>query len=540
MFLRFLVIVGLALAAACSDPIDVSDAGADAPDAFAPPFRELVLEVDSDLSLTSGEEVEVVVRVIDVMGETVTGAMVDFALDGTAHDSSLGTLIGRTGRDGRASATITAGTTAAAFRVRISGDGADDIFLRVAVSDAGFGTLLVHAEYEGDREVDSIAVRVYADTRCEDERTMVGRGDRAMRLAVDERETRFFGLPAEVSYAIVAQGDGPSGTTLARGCVEDVILGADEEAELTITLGDLPLTTTGVYDTGVVLATSDSADTLNVAVTERGAATLEARGGAASAILAGVENILAIDGIMTDFERLERRDEAVRMRLAETFSDRLGPSSAIVELGALLRESTQETELLGSMRIDPEGAGITFDVREVFVHSATGEMRRMPDVDGVTADLTGSLMTDEESLVIDELAVSLPLGRYALAVFMAAATERDFGTARDMFVDSVGCEEIGMVISEELRVSCGAECLVAGCQDAMDALFTDIEAEVAELDVMRDQIRLDGVANLGDEDDDLRVDAVVADDLSGGWYGADGEFDPVSASFRATRAPVPD
>ena len=541
MFLRFLVMLSVLLATACSGPIDVSDAGGDAPDAFAPPFRELMLEVADDLSLTSGEEAEVVVRFVDVMGNPVTGEMIDFALDGTAHDSSLATVEARSNREGRTSAVITAGTTAAAFRIRISAEGADDIFLRVAVSDAGFGTLQVNTEIAGARDVDTIAVRVYADTSCEDERAMIGRGDRAMRLSGEERETLFFGLPAEVRYAIVAQGDGPSGSTLALGCVDDVLVSADEEAEVTIALSDLPLATTGVYDTALTLVTSDSAEMLCRAVPERGASTLDARGGAVATLLAGVAEVLAIDGDDTDLGRLERRMASLASLLSRTLSEDLGPRSAITRLGELLCEATQETELVGSMRIDPAGAGITFDVREVFVRDAMGEMRRMPEIDGVAAELRGSVMTDEESLVIDELAVSLPLGHYALAVFTAAAVERDFGTTRDLFVDSVGCEEISAAISDELTVSCGAACLITGCQLAMDSLFVDIATEIEGLNVRRDQVRLEGTASLGDEDGDLRVDAVIADELSGGWYGADdGEFDPLSATLRATRAPVPD
>ncbi|MFW5920786.1 MAG: hypothetical protein ACOCUS_03010, partial [Polyangiales bacterium] len=274
-----LLTMGALALSGCSTPVAESPDDGGMGDADVAPSTSLEVVDEPRLGLVFGEGATFRVRYRRDDGTPIEGGTVRFALDGNAHDSTLDEVEATTGTDGIARGTVLAGTTRAAFRVRVTAEGAAAVFLDVSVSDRGFGTLRAEiAPYDGERTVDHVVLNVFAATSCDAEGLLGRTADRSKRLSLEESSARFLGLPADLSYAVTARGENAGDEALAWACVDGIEVMADDDVRTDVALSDLPLEVAGEYDMAADVAAPEVAATFDEAATSSGLAPVMAAG----------------------------------------------------------------------------------------------------------------------------------------------------------------------------------------------------------------------------------------------------------------------
>lgn len=547
MLLRLFRTVGvLALFAACGTQIDppVADAG---PDSSPVPMATQLTYEGDELELVFTETAELRFRYREADGTSIVGATLSFALDGSAHDSTLGQLEAQTDADGYAVADVIAGSTAAAFRVRVSAERAAPIFVDVAVSDTGFGTLVVGVGYSGDRTVSALVVDAFANKDCPAALEGDATADRTAILELDADDVPFFGLPAEISYAVLVRGVGADGrTTLAQGCADDVLVTVDSEARADVGLDDLDLLVEGGYAAEVRIDSRATAITLSEWVRSTGRSALDGAGGDAHLLLDAVEaqlgvlgevdaaNAIALDRTTADLEtELDRRLRAVEA----------GPSSSVDAVADIFALRTERIDLSGTLMLNPGGDPLSvFVIEQVSAGSVDGVAPLVlldlaavgrPPVAAVAATLDASGGTIEMS----HLDVEMPLSNVARAILRSVALERGLESTGEILREVGGCDILETLARERPSLStCDAACISAACDLTFATVTTILELSLDEVSFTRNAMHLDGDLDLADDDGDLLVERIAGGDLVGSWTGVTAlEDDDLSGSFEATR-----
>lgn len=548
MFLRFVRTVGvLALFAGCGTQVGNGrpmDGGTDA--GPAPTAAELTFEGDSELGLVFGETAELRFRYREADGAPIGGATLDFALDGSAHDSTLAQIDALTDADGYATATIIAGSTAAAFRVRASAERAAPLFVDVAISDTGFGTLVVDVGYGGERSVARLGVDAFASQGCDAALAPDATADRSALLELDAEDVPFFGLPAEIPYAVVVRGLGADDTTLARGCVDDVLVDADSESRIEVTVDDLDLLVEGGYAAQVRIDSRATATTLSEWVRSVGLSAIEGVGGGAHLLLDSVEaqlrsvgdfttvDAIALDRATADLEtELDRRLRAVEV----------GPSVAVNEVADMFALRTERIDLSGTLVVTPGGEPLSlFVIEQVTAGSSDGVAPLVmldlaafgpPPVAAVTASLDAAT----DTITMSRLDIDMPLGSIARATLAAVALERGFESVDDIMLSVGGCEALETLARERPSLSaCDGECIATSCDLAFATVMTILQLSLDEVNFTRSSMHLNGELDLADDDGDLIVERIAGGSLVGSWTGVTSlEDDELAGSFEATR-----
>ncbi|MCC6878104.1 MAG: hypothetical protein IT378_27575, partial [Sandaracinaceae bacterium] len=349
MRLNYLACV-LCLSAGCSGSAIVLDGGPE-PDGSLPAGR-LVLESAPSLTLVFGAESEIVVR-YEESGAPASGVPLRFGLEGRANDSTLTELTVETDAQGRARASVIAGSVASVFRVRIDAERAASASVDVAVGDLGFGGLLVEAPYSGRREgAVRRVVEIGADLDCGSLRP--GEGSRTMVFtSPSSAELVFPTLPVGPRYAVAARVEGSGGAVLARGCVDAIELVRDQQTRVSITIVDRPLTLAGDYDARVAV-TSEPVIALVADVFTAAGETLVAAAGSPAALC-----LDALDRQLDPAGRafLSTRRAALEASLAgDLDAAGEGPEVSLEIARSRLRERLSAITLAGPLGVGDTGA----------------------------------------------------------------------------------------------------------------------------------------------------------------------------------------
>jgi hypothetical protein len=182
-----------------------------------------------ELGMVAGETATLTVTVSPPGAHTVR-----FALLGDAKDAFVNPSLVRTGPDGMAQTSLTALTASSRFTVRAAASrvSASRDVATVAVSGA---TLLVTANYLGNRPVQSWSASVHTNLTCE-ELQGVPFPD-GLRLTTSEEEVvRVDGVPPETPIAVVVRAE-----RFAGGCRNVQPLRASSDTEVSVDVMDRPL-----------------------------------------------------------------------------------------------------------------------------------------------------------------------------------------------------------------------------------------------------------------------------------------------------------
>lgn len=521
---------------------------------------DLELLSEQRVTLRFGEPATLSVRLTDRNGEPIEGQPIGFALMGRARDASLDELEVATDADGRADNRLMAGEVVATFRVRISAPGAGDLYVDIRVSNAGFGTLLVDAPYEGSRSVQQRSVAALAMMECAEAMRMAGDPMTTLTPETGDAPAEFLALPAEVSYAVMASADGADGTVLARGCVDGVMLGADEQVRIAVPFEDEPLAPQGSYDAVFTLDTSAPSatlvrtmrDALELAIIGD-AVSLETPAAEAGFLLdslelaldaEGLSSVEGVSALLTELRDARANPGATsleRSLASQLELGAVGPRAAAVELGAQLGAALRAVAVEAQLSLDDQ----------YFLSTSPQRWSTLPEDDdaepvSIDVDAAADLSQAEHELARDALVLSstdLPSALGALAAEVTSAiTSTAEGEAGVQLRALTGCSELSTWLSAQSfdASACDAACVEMACARALARMAASARDALTAVDDERPAIRLGVELALTDDDGDLAVERIAGEMLEGVWRNPattdDVELEAITGTLEASAA----
>jgi hypothetical protein len=561
--LRFGTWAALVALVACDGDPDLAsgeaDSGVVSADDVVPEERRLELVSARGLRLDAGDETRIEVRLVNADDRPVAGEPVAFALVGRARDASLAELAVTTDADGVASNRLMAGQMVATFRVRASAEGADDVYVDVASSDAGFGALVVDATYAGGRAVAQRMLTAQADAKCGDDPI---EGDPTLTLT-DADEATFQALPADTTYAVTGVATGADGTVLASSCVDGVEVEADRDVRTHVVWDDEPLRPVGTFELEADLDTTAPAASLAQSLAWAGEGLVFDVAGVASADAADAAFLLdSLDDTLRseayadrpDFVSLadaiaqERAMPTMLPTLEQTLQGVLdvaeaGPRVVVARMANSVEESLSRVTLAVEVTLDRDGKELPMAWRALHAHAVpvpTDAPSPTVDLGMLDADASAEAVfrAGKDSVEITEVRFVLPFGALATQSLRTMAS-RDAGLMREL-VGAIGCnafadwreaQDVGPNV-------CHGNCIQAACDRAIGRIVAATEIAWLALDTQRPRVTLHGELMLEDEDGDLDVERMGAALLWGAWEAAsdDTVADLISGSATARRS----
>jgi len=531
----------------CSTSETRGDAGLPGHDADVLPATLLELQTEPSITLLFGETRQFRVLYTEADGTPIPHATLSLAFVGRAHDSSLASLDIVTADDGTATGAVLGGRVAAAFSIRVAADRAASLHINVSVSDAGFGGLDVRTRYSGVRPVTGRVVAVFAATSCTDPLVATGMGDRTVTLAEGDEEARFFALPAGLEYAVLARGVGPTGETLAQACIDGILIEADRDAVVPVTLQDLPILVDGTYAAELRFVTTAPSATLTSTLGAAGSAPVALAGSDANMLLDALATHLRSSGEIAGADALATARETgdlERSLQANLDGMAVGPTAASAQLADLVGSRAELMEIAGSLTIEFGTATVDWSTAGLSTRSGDPDASRLvidlPSLGGTPMVTIDALLDlDRARMDVSELVAPIPLGSLGRGVLTALTLERGLDGTAALMLDSGGCGVLGTWGGDQPVIAsvCDSDCLLVACKVALETIAEAMLAALIDLDVERSQIVVAGEVTLVDEIGDLRVDSLQAEGLTGFWRAAAGTSgDTVTARLGAVRA----
>lgn len=176
---------------------------------------------------------------VGIGGIPVGGARTEFSLVGAPADALLGSDSLITDNDGTVSVRLRAGSTNGSFRVRMSTEGADPVFIDVDITGSAAGNVVVRTGYTGSEAVDHYEVRLH-DGRgaCS---TGAGGPATVQHLSVPANlDARFNNLTAGASYSASVRAIAADGHVVAESCGGATSVVAQRDAIINVHLSPPP------------------------------------------------------------------------------------------------------------------------------------------------------------------------------------------------------------------------------------------------------------------------------------------------------------
>jgi hypothetical protein len=518
-------------------------ARANAGDALEPGTRTLEITSSAPIRAGLGARIKLSGRLLDADEEPVVAATVSFALIGRMQDSSISALDSVTGDDGVFENELIAGEIATAFRLRVVSAGAIDLFADVVVSDAGFGTLLVTASYEGTRMVKQSSVFAQADTSCSDVQRMPD--DPQAALSANETLARLSALPAGVRYAVTAVAENDSGKVLARGCVDGVAIQADTVTKTEIEFTDEPLMRAGVFAFSAEFGSKAPASALAVALLGSVDSLIvgdESSGGAvenpeASFLLDTLAATLRSDDGQPEWPALAdavANDRATKPS-KETPEHQLqglleinghGPLLASTRMAALVQTDLEHLRLSGELTLTRSGnpAATFLPTRIEAVATQAGQKPIAIDLarDRIKAATKARFLGAEDALQVSSMSFSPQLGALSSQVLRAVMSVDAPGHG-DEVRELLGCASLEEWLNDQsysAGASCDTDCIAEVCERAVARLLSAAESGLLQLDEARPSWTLSGTFALIDQNGDLFSEQMTCDAFSAEWDAA--------------------
>jgi len=493
-----------------------------------PPTGQLVIEGETTLRLTFEEQRVLTVRYVEE-GTPVRGAHLALALVGTAQDSRLSALDVTTDDEGRASVQLTAGTTRATFRVRISADRVAEATIDVSVSDGGFGGILVRAPYRGPRPVTQRSVLVFSDMECGSMLDLDAPG-RAIISTDPTIDISIESLPAGGRYAVVVQAQSSSATTLAHACKDGVLVAPDQTTQVDLRLDPIGLSADGRYTAELGLDAESASERLRTELEEAGLGIVERAGGDSGLLLDALETELRRLGAIptADALAMDRASTGIEASLGVRLSSaRVGPSTAIADLAIELDLRSRWIILSSVLHIDvAEAEPVSWTPIAIRAGSTADDDRPLSlDLDAAglrsTATLSATLDAFADTITLDSAAFDLRLGKVGRAVLAAIAAERAVATTAELLAPVGGCSTFRTWLTprSSLRASCDDSCVDAVCTAALEQVADGALERIDALDTSFARITLSGAGTLETHGDEtVSVDVLVLASLEASWH----------------------
>lgn len=486
-----------------------------APDGGMGERRIEVLTVGS-LLLGFGEEGRVDVRVVRGDGTGVSGAPVRFALDGTANDASLDVVSVGTDRMGNAGTRVIAGGASGTFRVRATTEGAVAVFIDVAISDAGFGTVRVSYADESERSPVVFVAELYTGTGCQLAEAG-GSPDRVVAFLDGQSMLSFLGLAAGPTYSVLVRGTDVEGEEVAIGCNDGVLVPTDGEAVVTVTLAARERLLAAGYDAKVSFAlgplhtladgAASSAVTSLLGGSTEAAVFLDALG--ADLRLAGFE---AEADALEDARSMTSLEADFGTHLVDTDS---GLSVAALEVTSALRQMFTHAELVGTIGFDDAPLLATLLLTRTGVGQPPGPLPTVPWLSLIDPIPPSAVTLDSFGLSLGvDLHIALGAGS-ALAVLLDLIEATD---AASYWGAAASVDEVAsFALPAGIEAACNTVCRAGVFRSVSVRLSERTREAFGALDADHAGLALVGMAQTVDDDRDFVSDAFVGSSLTATW-----------------------
>ena len=553
----------------CDEDTPVADTGPDSR------TLSVVKGYGPDVGLRPGAEAQLRVRYTAPSGVAIKEGQVRFAIFGDPSGSTLSADRANTDANGVATITVRAGAGNSSFQVTASAQGSADALFYIEVSDKGFGSISVSAQYSGALpriQLVSITHFLLPGGACVGVDPISPSGVLRSRNATKlEEAVLFTAIALGSARAVLTRAVTSDGRARASGCVEvpGSVFKADRLLALTVELRDLAPRLQGEYqlDTVVTLPggsasapswprpladaltpwddlsdckrdpaqklldcvvdAMDAADPLDCVVAQpsAAAAAIQAERGALTSGCRGIYTVRATPSLEKQlYARMELKGKTTLSALAQI------PAAARTQFSRLTLTSTltltalsSESRAVGrheleSVALGPSTSAASFKVSEIGLANWSAH----PVEARVSNTWVLKLSSHQLSLRLGLLArEALSRGVLKPAKLPGASTALVAQILGLLKIDSggkslTGCDALQDMVCSAARL--GPKCLGQACQLGAAALATSLDQGFSLLDKhAAADLTLSGEVELKDESGDLKIDRLGTTALPGVW-----------------------
>jgi hypothetical protein len=517
-----------ALLATCLFSVGLAGCAISAPnsDMGSDPSQQDGAHLDNEgadnISVLPNHMAELSVRYYDAYGSPVPGVAVEFAFIDAAPGSSLMPTTPVTDDDGRVRSTLSVGSEPVdMFRVRVSADGVDPIYIHVKVSEVATVSVDVEVTYGGERDVNTRTVTALPSVTCE-EALAAGVSGELTYTYPEAQTVKRFELGPGLHYAVVAWGKDQTNAKVAEGCTEldAPILGVTKPVSKRVELLDTTMKLLGSFDLTLDLDVSASVERASGIISTVASAALPA-----TDYPEGDYYLDALEAQLRDAGETSAADD-----LAARSAELAGPLQTSLETaqqGALAYAAAlgESCAAFGDRLEVRTKFGSAVDANTIMVSMLRA--RTSDGVDGIPLELApeGTWPVDAAysdtlgAVNINLLTLPVGLGSYVKALISGLAERPEPGPRAQG-----GCAALAAFIAgdEALNTACDADCAAAACTRALDAVDSASASALTALDTTYASIGLRGQVYAHERTGDGVVDDLGPNrgEFEGSWGNA--------------------
>ena len=523
-----------------------------------------------DIGLVPGESITLKVRYTDHTGDPLVGGEILFALRGETGGSTLAQPKAITDQNGIAQMLLMAGYEESFFDVDVTAESAPSVKYNVAVSDAGFGSLIVFTDYEGmhkPEDLKQIQASLYLGRTCfelEMSDPIIPKRIRSLESLQDSAVFGFLPLSSSYAVTVVSKNDEEKKETFGCKEIRENALKPNAYLETIIPMNDLIPNLSDLYEvrSEVVLPSGENGGEQIMTALRPWTFMGECDYGCAESFLDCLQS--ALENPETDPEDLTCGNTTPTNELGLKIEDLRGQKVARCRTGwtegnspsleKVLQESVCREESTGKLKTlaqTESSALLRFTIYSLMSFRSIGvpgqwvadhvlktarfyEAFGMPSVDiqSVGAPITraNSILIEKEAsspmvLLFAEQGFSIKLGRLLLQVLNSHYLEAPIpsvrsGLERLLSANSTNsesaCTSIDKIVCSEIQQPEG--CLEDACESAMIASAHRLETGLLSIDpVDKDLFFLGGEVTMIDMNRDLEAEKLGSVDTPGFW-----------------------
>ncbi|MFT7579843.1 MAG: hypothetical protein ACI9MR_001510 [Myxococcota bacterium] len=535
--------------------------------------REIIVLHDTDraLQVTVTQTVKIRAKVIDyaVSGPApnvaVNATLIPSADPAASGDASLNTLQSYTNEAGLAEFEFRANTVAgASYTIELTSTGADPVRFEVLVTDAPRGSIAVALQYEGPVSVKNVHIQlvtgqftcgqfnpVYPPEQAFADKTLLG---------VTDGDVRFDNLPEGERFTVVATAESQNGSLAAAGCLDGIVVLAEQDNRVTLTMFLLVLNPSGVYDSASVFdftgaipgQVGNIVNELSTLFTSPGTFLID-RVKDLAALYVGefITNVVfgffedAVADIINDwmfnnspqwvmdiltvgqdlFQVVNRLEMLAQLRISKLQND-------YYVAGRLLWNGLVLTWRYGCP--DVGEAGYDPDCgRNVFTLEQFQNTQFPMDI--IEGSFTASIQNFDK-LNIDNHTIRLNYGKLIIFVLNELILPALTGehTLLDAVLSFINCASIAEGIGGFSAIGISEQDVEDFCVDGISLIITPVTLILGNL-AIDSQLRLSGTGTLVDDDNDLRVDRIINGAFVGNFESDGQQGSPFTGVWGASK-----
>ena len=413
----------------------------------------------SNLTLSPLGVAEIVVNVDPALGQTVT---FEILADATHFD---GFLVGNTAfvdEYGNATIALHAPSQTSTFSVRAALSSGEEARRLIEVSDQGFGSLKVRAEYNGTRKIDTWHASVWPGMGCNDLDNLFLDG---FLISRGSEELEVKQVPAGTLLAVTVRGD-----EIVGGCLTVSNLSTDQELEIAVAIADRPIDPkSGKLDLSISSSTDGFARIFESSISQSAQAFLQDYAGDGTALLEMIKAELPKANV-ADFE-----DAVLNHGLEKIAESSLSTPTAV---------SDQIRAILVGAAADLVGDDILLG--ELKLNGLKSEFS-LSSAHGIKSELAGFTVPDFWQVEIEtgdtvalggEITYNAVKWLTALAEAQAQEDERDDPVT--LIQQSLNCKAVSanLIVANgsDTLAGCDEACLVSTCTELGSSIWEQVKS----------------------------------------------------------------